>query len=149
MIDQLLEKYLTTVEVPNTAYHSGNFEVFINPSKRDIRDAIGDSQGYRFIIDWEKKNIYVFTAYQFHETIMNAIPELPSFNDFWRKQDEKTTNRIFTGDVYGLNISVNSDALYADIYRRDQIQDMLDNRDWKWVNRYLPADKIIALLENY
>lgn len=147
-INQLLEKYLTTIEVPSWEFRSGNYEIFINPSKRDLRDAIGDSKGYHFIIDWEKKNVYVFSANQFHETVMNNIPELPDFDSFWKQGNEKIINRIFTGDIYGMNGAVNSDALYADIYKRYQINDMLD-RDWSWVKRYLPVDKIKDLLENY
>ena len=137
------EKYLTTVHVDWKHFDA---EVFVNPSKRELREVAGTGYrgfGYRYLIDFKHKKIYVISENAFHETIMDAIPELPAFRKFW--DNGVGREYIYTGDVAGGDHS--SDALFARKY--DGVVEELMAQDWKWVKRYLDADKIVKVLRDY
>lgn len=64
-IDALLEKFLTAYT--NNGYN----EIYVNPTKREMRD-IQNAQGeLRFIADKKKKNVYVFPVNAYHRATWN------------------------------------------------------------------------------
>ena len=143
MIDTLLEKYLNTIK-QTLGYNDGDYEVFINPSKRDLKDAWEGDYGYRFIIDFKNKKTYVAASSVYHTTMMDKLPQLPSHDSFWKQRKHPY---ILTGDAEAYNHKVNSDALISGIYRYEQIGDMLE-ADWSFVPKSLPIDKIKKMLQD-
>ena len=118
-----------------------NYEVFVNPTKKEIKDAIGDSDGYRYTIDFKHKKVYVFSADAVHEDLFNMVDELPSYFMYWN--GDRTHSFIFTGAVERGNVHY-SDAIL--VYAGDDLRALLD-QDWKWVSKYLDVKAIRNMIE--
>lgn len=131
MVDQLLEKYLNTIST--SGYSAGDYEVFTNPTSKERREVTvaSDYRGYRYLLDFKKKKVYIVSSETFHQDLMNELPDLPDFDSFWH--GGKHHDRIFTGDFSGRH---NSDALYAPIYTRAEKEHLL-TLDWSWAKRYV------------
>ena len=134
----LNERFLNTVRI-KSGFNAGDYDVFVNPSKKERQEVLSVGGGYRYIIDFLKKKVYVFTTETYHQMIMDDVPDLPSFNSFW--QNGQHHDRIFTGDWSGRH---NSDALFAPIYTNEEMRDFLE-QDWKWVSRYI--DDLAGLIK--
>ena len=126
----LKEKYLNTIST--SGWRAGDYEVFLNPTSKERRELIkaADYRGYRYLIDFKQKKVYIVSSETFHMELMNELPELPDFDSFWKQG--KHHDRIFTGDYSGRH---NSDALYS-IYTNPEKRALLD-LDWSWAKRYL------------
>lgn len=136
----LNEKYFGTMRT-FSGYNSGDYDIFINPSKKEIKEAIGDSAGYRYTIDFKNKKVYVFSANAVHADLFNVIDELPTYFMYWN--GDRTHSFIFTGAVEKGNAHY-SDALA--IYAGDDLRALLE-QDWKWVNKYLDVKAIRKMIE--
>jgi hypothetical protein len=140
----LLEKYLNTIK--QRGYMAGDFEVFMNPDSKEVREVQMGSEGYRFLIDFKNKNSYVISANAFHETLMDEDPVLPSFKEFW--YGGKAKDRIFTGDYTKGSKQWNSDAMYQGLYTNDELTNLLD-KDWKWLRHTLDIKEVQNLITYY
>lgn len=142
-VDLLLEKYLNTIR--QSKYNIGDYEVFINPTRRELIEVSEGGYGYRFLFDFKNKKSYAISTNAFHMTLMNELSELPDFDSFWYNGKHPY---ILTGDVNIVRQEPSSDALYADVYKRFQVQEMLD-MDWSWIPKSFPIKKIQDMLEEY
>jgi hypothetical protein len=138
----LNEKYYNTIVLnKSTPALSGQFEVFVNPSKKELKE-VTDEDGYRFTIDFRTQKVYVQGALSFHEDLFNSTPDLPKHKHYWYG-DFRLHTQIFTGN-FARGTMIDSDVLGR--YKKQEIIDLLE-QDWSWVKRFLPADKIIDMLE--
>lgn len=127
----LKEKYLNTIRT--SGYNAGDYEVFTNPTSKERQELIknSDYRGYRYLIDFKQKKVYIVSSKTFHQELMDNIKELPPFDEFWRLR--KHHDRIFTGDYSGRH---NSDALFGPVYKKKELEYLL-SLDWSWAKRYL------------
>jgi hypothetical protein len=77
-ISSLLEAYLTRLKSPFQDFypqaHPEGFEVFINPSKKDLRDLDVDGNGIRFSADDITKKVYAYPVFaSFHSEVRKQI----------------------------------------------------------------------------
>lgn len=144
MIDLLLEKYIGNIRLDS--YSKGDFDVFVNPSKRDIRDIEQQSfnnNGFRFIVDFKKKDVYAWSVGVIHRDIIRQ------FRKYWNSldyqdymSDAKGIDRYFTGHVESGNVQ-------SDIWRGfewrlqmgadpDFIDDLITmkNYDKSWLKKF-------------
>jgi hypothetical protein len=127
----LNEKYVNTLSIKG--FGAGDYEVFVNPTSKERKEVTvaSDYRGYRYLLDFKQKKVYIVSSETFHEELMNRTPELPNFNEFWHQG--KHHDRIFTGDFSGRH---SSDALYAPIYTNQELRELL-KQDWNWAKRYI------------
>jgi len=63
----LVEKYVTAYKK-----WDDTIEIFVNPTKREIKDTMGDNRGQlRFIADSKNKKVYIFPRSSMHATTWN------------------------------------------------------------------------------
>ena len=86
----LLEKFLTAYES-----YRGYHEIFINPTKREMRDIMDKHKNLRFIADSKKKKVYVFSAEAFHGRTWNEHIS-KEIGDSRRMYDDET---LFGGAI--------------------------------------------------
>lgn len=137
----LTEKYMTAVQ------HSGNtYEIFKNPSKKEIKEAYDfTGSGYRFLIDFKNKNFYVWAETMFHNYAMTEIKKtdqgIPTFQAYWYKG--KGGGDIFTGSSTGRSfysdyIGTIEDAQTGKAYLK---------HDWNWLKKYINIEEIYEMIE--
>jgi len=141
----LNEKYIGT-------YHEIT-EVFLNPSKRELKDAIAvTGYGYRFMVDFKKKEFYAWTDRIFHDHIMTWLRDeqgrnyLPDFHSYWYKGKEN--DFIFTGSYSTYDGGTfESDHMYT--VEKNGSLDALLAQDMTWLNKYIDSKKMKALFQDY
>jgi hypothetical protein len=117
--------------------HNGDiFEIFVNPSKKELKEVIAFSgHGYRFFIDFKKKNFYAWSDVLFHEPAMGKIKELdssiPTFHAYWYKF--KGSGDYFTGSSTGREVYSDYIQTVEDMQTGQQYLD----HDWSFLKRYL------------
>lgn len=139
MIDSLVEKYLDTIK----NYAGNEIDIFVNPTKRDMRE-IKDSYGYRFIIDFYDKKIYMWSAMgAIHADIVKGLGL-----DRKKMTNGGYKDRYFTGTVDWLIPRIMSDIFEHGNYdsKHDDIQSML-NQDIKWLDKYIDTKELVKELE--
>jgi len=139
------EKYLNTV---HQKFMNIDAEVFINPSRKELRELIDDTGGYRFILDFKNKNMYAFTMDMFHETFFKREDFWMTWNQFWT--NGKNIDKVFTGAVDGINNRVESDMMIRfgmESYKyKKELQKLLD-QNWSWV-KHIDIDKAKKLIQD-
>ena len=140
-----LEKYLNEKFVD--AHYGGDVEIFINPTSRELRD-LKNVYGYRFFIDFKKKNLIIFQQELFHRSAMDT--KAGKYLDFdWYKYwagTEKAIEYIFMGDCNDYFKDVNSDALWdleTEVDPDDEIYEslleklkVLASHNYSWLKKY-------------
>ena len=140
-IDLLLEKYLNSAKL----YDGNTYDIFINPSKKELKE-IGDSSyrgtGFRFIIDFKKKNVYAFSTEMIHRWALESF-------DYWDDlyyipyfDKGLGSDRYFFGHVIGNQVL--SDIWSGYEYRiRNLHQDIpiekiqkMKSYDKSWIKKY-------------
>jgi hypothetical protein len=127
----LNEKYFGTVRTFTPP--AGDYEIFVNPSKKEMREATDEDGGYRYIIDFKRKKVWMWNANAIHMDIFNVVDEIKPDDDL---------ALLFTGDFDGKKY--NSDTL--NMYDEKDAKALL-NQDWKWVDRYLDAKAIQYMIK--
>jgi len=91
-IDMLVEKYVTAYKK-----WDNTIEVFVNPTKRELRDTVNSVGELRFIADSKNKKVYVFPRRSMHaETWNNHISK--EIGDSRRMYADET---LFGGAIEG------------------------------------------------
>jgi hypothetical protein len=154
-----LQRYLN--EKYFDSLRDGGIEVFVNPSKKEIKDAISVSgYGFRFLVDFKKKLVYVWSDKAFHEIVMDWMrkkgnKDIPNFDAYWYSGVEAT--RFFTGSV-DKDGSVHSDHTYflknrnkdgqvfTEYKEEDSLADIILAQDMGWLNKYLNINRLRSSL---
>lgn len=91
-------------------------DIFVNPSKKEIREILDGSYGFRYFMDFKKKKLYLFSDNIFHRNVVSegnrskVEQELGmNWGDYWRGTD-KTIAYIIMGDCDKNMNNLNSDA---------------------------------------
>jgi hypothetical protein len=146
----LTEKFLNTYRwelIPSTGIMQDT-DVFVNPSRKDIRDAMGnEDQGrqdsVRFIADNKKKVVYVWGAF------------LGLHEDIWFHINKETgqNRKLYTDGelLVGVYTPRSGKAEFESRnYYSIQAWAKLKLSDWEWATRYIPSiekelDKLSAI----
>ena len=134
----LKEKYLNTF---HQDYGNEDFEVFINPSKKELRELVNQEGGFRFLIDFKNKKFYAFSSRMFHDTVISKLPNLPNWIEFWKKG--VGLEYIYTGAKAGDRYE--SDAMIrfgAESYKYEGKLKQLSEQDWRWTGSFIDAKAV-------
>lgn len=141
-----LEKYLNEKFFTGLNRSGNTYEIFKNPSRKEIKEASDfTGGGYRFLIDFKNKNFYVWPETLFHEFAMTEIKKtdqgIPTFQAYWYKG--KGGGDIFTGSSTGR--SFYSD--YIGIVEDNQTGEQYLKHDWNWLKKYINIDELYEMIE--
>jgi hypothetical protein len=133
----LNEKFYDGVKVYGTT-----FEVFKNPTKKELKE-VATGYGYRFIIDFKKKDLYIASDDVFHYDMLDKTPLGNEYKltveAYWRG-DSKTISYIFMGDTNKQMKRMNSDALIeiaaGKVYKAIPLLEELKKHDNTWLRKY-------------
>jgi hypothetical protein len=148
MINQIVEKYLNAVK-----YTSDTYEVFVNPSKKELRAFSG---GLRGLIDTKTKKLYIWSVWINHHNMVNSNKMmqretgLTDFRKYWKEGDQ--LDHIFTFDSEAELDYMNSDNIdyiAREVTTQKTLDDMnaLYDADWSFMKKYMNPNitkKIIA-----
>lgn len=131
MIEQLLEKYLDTIEYSLVPGLKTSVEVFVNPSSKERTDMLNDKDSYpsgslRFIADDKKKVVYAFASSTLHSDVWEKIGDGRSLY----KEDSLLVGTL---QKVGQVVKYESNFLYW-----DNPWNRLMKKDWSWADRYIP-----------
>lgn len=122
MINQIIEKYFDTWK----SSYSGDatVDIWLNPSKQEMRKELNNGKYVRFIIDIKKKNVYVADANTIlHEWMWNFL-----------KINTKGLGQAIRDDDIVIGYTNSSGALgFMD--NGNNLPE-LHKMDWKWMNKY-------------
>jgi hypothetical protein len=151
-INNILETYLETVR----AYDNSPEEVFVNPSRKELRKDIG--RFVKFICDANTKQFYAWKEKAFHQDITSALHLQPSktetIYDRGRSFDVSIDFCYGYAEIIGNTYRVTTldpvDTLKKELhYRSKNIQQADDlsrtikvssafcEEDWSWVDKYV------------
>jgi hypothetical protein len=148
MINQIVEKYLNAVK-----YTGDTWEVFVNPSKKELRAFSG---GLRGLIDTKTKKLYIWSVWINHHNMVNSNKMmqretgLTDFRKYWKEGDQ--LDHIFTFDSEAELDYMNSDNIdyiAREVTTQKTLDDMnaLYDADWSFMKKYMNPNitkKIIA-----
>ena len=158
-----LQSYLNEKYVNSIKWYDYDVDVFVNPSRIDLRDLQKTSPiGYRYIVDFDTKKIYYFHSEIIHMDILGEIPNMvPNFNQMrymtyvnggafldriftghgtWDSKDVESDTWQINGDFW-TNTKAHGDVMYQ------PLKDML-NRDMKWLNKWLNTKQIKKMAQD-
>jgi len=149
----LLEKYYDSAG-------STGAEIFINPSKRDFKE-MDARYGYRFFIDFRKKNIYMFNSDTYHREVIGTSGKYYKLNkelnlnweSYWNGTAD-SIEYVIMGDC-NMNMSnVNSDSLMelADSWYDRSLEKVqtLTTHDYNWLSKYgFNPKEVKGMVEEY
>ena len=144
----LNEKYMTAVK-----YAGDTYEVFVNPSKKELREL----DSIRGLIDTKTKKLYVWSAHINHHNMVNnnkmiqRDTGLTDFRKYWKEGDQ--LDHIFTFDTEGELDYVNSDNIdyiAREVTTEKALDDMntLYDADWSFMKKYTNPNMIKKLIGN-
>ena len=90
-------------------------EIFVNPSKKEIRDILESADGFRFFMDFRKKKLYLFSDELFHRQVVSEGAsklqrELKmNWHNYWEGEDPSIAY-VIMGDCDKRMNNINSDA---------------------------------------
>ena len=96
------------------------YDIFVNPNKKEVREVKGEFKDVRYIIDFKKKKLYVFSAEFSHDDASNLL-KLPYV---WDEEIE--------GYYYGRNL-VALDGKIISYYPFFEGED--------WLNKYFKPEE--------
>lgn len=137
----LTEKWYDTLDRNDT-------DIFVNPSKKEIREILEHGYGFRYFMDFKKKKLYLFNSTIFHRNVVSAESNKVSrelkmyWGDYWRGTDP-TIAYIIMGDC-DRNMNNNNSDAFNQYDGRDggngqQALDKLkelSKLDYTWLNKY-------------
>ncbi len=142
-IQYLVEKYLNSI-----SGYDDDYEVFVNPSKRDIRDIMDKSgYGYRFLINFRDKKFYAFSANTYHQVFFDYLSKqerLPEWTPYW--QMGKGNDYLFSGHT---DSGGRVDTDYFMQKRTEENLTKLLNQDWTWAKKYVDIDAVRNMIIDY
>jgi hypothetical protein len=149
-IDLLLEKYLDTIK-----HGSQMYDVFINPDKKELRElSKAGGSGYRFIIDFDTKQIYVMSASSMiHYDMFSVIKDIKKITT-WEKYHREASSRLFTGDCDENDFkNINSDTFilsFRGMRKEDRLKNLkeLRSKDFSWLSKWMNPKEITDIIDN-
>ena len=128
LIDLLLEKYLNTYEYSIVPGLPIQYDVFENPSSKEIRECMTNG-GARFIADNKTKTVYMWDGEQ-------ALHRETWF--FISKKDKHDTRSLYKTEDLLVGVMTKSDVKFESnfIYALGTWQRIYAT-DWSWANRYV------------
>jgi len=135
-----LKQYINEEYYKRVKVNGRSIEVFINPSKKERKEAADKHNSIRFIADNKTKKVYVWNVYR--AVHMEMYKALSLGNDF---QNDTFKRKIIPGiaDVLnsGKSIMYSSDWLGDFFFRTEYgltIKDLEKvHKDFQWVNTYI------------
>jgi len=121
-------------------YTGGSFEIFVNPTKSEMKSIKADY--LRFMADSSNKKLYVWDGdASIHIDVWNRYEKIKKGRDFFKVS---RNNEILFGvcELIGGNWVMNgSDELES--RQRDEWGPEQLLQDFKWVNKYINVDKFL------
>jgi hypothetical protein len=134
---QILEAYLTRLPL---THKKGTFEVFENPTLKELRSADSTGLGIRFTADISTKTVY---AWDLDAVIHSTVETELGLKNKGERVSYGWSN-LLTGVAerkVGHYVMVHSDFFYSIMYyeRSTDIELALEmlNQDWSWANKYI------------
>lgn len=125
-IDLLLEKFLTAYDS-----YAGYHEIFVNPTKREMKDIMDKHKNLRFIADKKKKNVYVFPVDAFHAR---------TWNDYISKETNDSRKMYGDGTLFGgalENGQVENWGFRDRLYKPEILAEwVLNPEEWKFAQKW-------------
>lgn len=162
-----LEQYLNEKFFNATKTHSGIFEVFENPSSKELKELMDSSPyGVRWVANFEQKKVYMWGTNAIHDEIIIANPKMVpkefNYKGYW--YEGKYIDKVFTGAMMRHG-TVESDTWKGDgdlwqtakrlrdIRRMDnpkdtQLQEMKErlntmaSNDFGWLNKWMTGNEV-------
>jgi hypothetical protein len=141
----LAERYMDTV-TGIEGHRSETFEVFKNPTRKEIKELLDVGYGLRIIADIPKKNIYMASGDIMHRHMLSSTSVKKDvafdWNDYWDKGFG--ADHIFMFAVDNNMKNIDSDSLYNLIFvgsqsmkneNKTRIDSLLSN-DFTWLKKY-------------
>ena len=76
ILNNLKEGYVTTLK---SAWKDGVVEIFINPSREEILNSLGEYKEVRFIVDRRNNSVYIWEAGSLmHSDVSKKVDEVPN-----------------------------------------------------------------------
>jgi hypothetical protein len=139
----LNEKYLNSIQG-----YGEDHEVFINPTKRDMRDIKEKSPyGYRFLINHKDKKFYAFSANTYHQVFFDGLAQeegLPAWGQFW--SGGKGNSYLFSGHT---DSGGRIDTDFFMQKRKEQDLVKLLGQNWDWAKKYIDIDAVRNVIIDY
>jgi len=138
IIERFFDAYISS--------HGSYYEIFINPSKKELIDVDKESQfedGVRFFADPNHKEVYAISADVLHMDFSAYLSKKYNIYLSW-------TNSLsgIARNIKGNWVFVESDFMQAGWGDwQKEIKKLLDT-DWNWVNKYILVDEMIENLRN-
>ena len=131
------EKYEMRIKVGSKSY-----EVFVNPSLKEMRE-VDSISGFRFMADDRNKKVYVWDAYAaLHEEAWEQIKNGRLKNDVYKGYilpgySSFEGTKPYMDEADGDN--------YFENYMEDEDIDMVSVlKKWKWVNKYIDVNDYLG-----
>lgn len=129
-IEILVEKYLNTYSYDLVPGFPQSVEIFINPSKKELRETSDNyAKSTRFIADNKKKVVYVFDGTKaLHREMWEGIAK-----------EQGDSRRIYkTEDLLVGVFQNNRDVMFESNYIYPLgIWERIYATDWKWADKYI------------
>ena len=127
-IDMLLEKFLNAYNDP---WGNGTLEIFVNPTKREMKDITDKHRNLRFIADSKKRKMYVFPSNALHRRTWDEHIA-PVIGDSRRMYADET---LFGGAIEGTTI-INY-GVQDGLYPNDVLAEWVLHPDvWKFAQKW-------------
>lgn len=127
-IREICEEFITAA-----SSDLGYFEIYKNPSFKELRSAANERfKSLRFIIDFEKRDVYVFDVFLLHDS---AVWELnkEGLNIVYEHPNENNEDYGFgIGKLKGSKIFIKADILNVSPKRIKEIK----NKNHSWLSKY-------------
>jgi hypothetical protein len=135
-IELLLEKFLTAYQGP---WGDEYFEIFVNPTKREMKDIQDKHRNIRFIADSKKRKVYVFSTNSLHRRTWDEHIA-PETGDSRKMYSDET---LFGGAMEG-NTLVNY-GVQDGLYPKDVLAEWVLHPDvWKFAQKWFDIQGWIA-----
>ena len=156
------QQYLNEKFYNATKIWGHDVEIFVNPSKRELRDIQEKSPiGYRYIVDFDNKKIYYWHSEVIHIDILQDFPRMvPQFNHgnyLNYVHSGAFSQRIFTGHGTWGSKEVESDTwkIGGDLWNAiGKDDDLLISKlreftklNMTWLNKYLDTKQVKRFAE--
>lgn len=122
-IRHICEEFATS-----TTFFGKYFEIFSNPSHRELLSAASERSGIRFIIDFKKEIFYAFSENLLHKNAAEKL-EVPYFFPNW----DNNNYAFGIGFLDGTRVSSMLDNLDTTYKRKQEIR----SNEHKWLRRYI------------
>lgn len=146
-----LEQYLTEKYVNTIKHSSSTYDMFVNPSKKEIAEIESQSfngEGFRFLADFKEKKVYIWSTEIIHAQMIEDNPKTFTqilWNEYWAHAMD--ADRFLSGTIE--NGSVESDIWRAFDSKANRLKGNMareglqkapfwnmERNDFKWLAKY-------------